>query len=155
MNQKVTGPRTISSDQAIHLAKAKPTGAAARLEWVMHAYLRVISLFFLALSIWVWASAVGFEGTGSAPFTTMARPQQIYTTIGAVLFPVVSVGLWSTLSWGRVVWALAIVFQVVGGLVYGVAPLLNDGLLLFHGTTIGLYLVLAAATLLRPNKPRR
>jgi len=152
VNQKATSPQAIFQDQAIHLSKAKSTGAAARLEWVTNAYLRIIALTFLAHCVWVWASAVGFEGTGSTAFGGMERGQQIYTIVGAVLFPVVSVGLWSTLSWGRVVWVIAILFQISVGFIYGEAPMRNDALVLFHLVALALYLLLAGARLIRPNK---
>ncbi|MEM1038571.1 MAG: DUF6163 family protein [Pseudomonadota bacterium] len=152
MSQKSTSPQAIFQDQAIHLSKAKSTGAAARLEWVTHAYLRIISLTFLALAVWVWASAVGFEGSGSVAFSSMERAQQIYTVVGAVLFPVVSVGLWSTLSWGRVVWVIAILLQIAGSFLYGEAPMRNDALVFFHLVALALYLLLAGARLIRPNK---
>ncbi|MEL6966817.1 MAG: DUF6163 family protein [Pseudomonadota bacterium] len=139
---------SIPEDQAIHLVPATPQGAVARLSFVMSAYLRVVSLVFLGLTVLVWASAVGYEGFQNVPyalppFTGQSAPQQVFIIVMAVLYPVTAVGLWSTLSWGRVVWISAILLQVVMGMLYLNPPMRADGLVFFHLTAVALYFTLA------------
>lgn len=106
------------------------------------ALLRIMAIVMLGLAILVWLRAVGFWDGASMRFDTMSKPEKILTAMLAVLFPIASVGLWSTLSWGRVVWYAAVLVQVAGALFYSASLFPSAVMIAFHGAAIAIYLIL-------------
>ncbi len=104
-------------------------------------YLRLLAVFFFLFTIYTWLHAVGYWDGPNYRFDTMTRNWKIYTAIMLVLFPVTAVGLWSTLSWGRVVWFMAIIAQSVALLRYGQQLGSDEAFLIFHAVTLGIYAV--------------
>ena len=82
------------------------------LETAFGIFLRLLSLAFLGFTLATWALAVGFSTAPDMRFDTMSAQMRTYVAVLAVLHPVTCVGLWTTLSWGRVVWFMAVAFQV-------------------------------------------
>ncbi len=80
-------------------------------------FLRVLALVFVIFTLQMWLVCVGFDDT-DLRFDLADRSMRVYLAVLAVLFPVAAVGLWTTLSWGRVVWLLAIGFQMSAGWLY-------------------------------------
>ena len=110
--------------------------------FLLVAFMRLMSLVFLGFAIMVWLQLVGYWEGDQNRFDTMTTAMRTQTAILAVLFPVASVGLWSTLSWGRVVWYTAAGVQIIGSLFY--RDMLGGSLLLvfFHTGCIIFYLIL-------------
>ena len=110
-----------------------------------HVWLRLLAIIFFALTVEMWMSAVGYwEGVGQR-FDTMSAGLKIYTAVLSVLLPVASVGLWTTLSWGRVVWFLAIGFQILAKLRLGDEIEVMPWVILFHILSILVYLAFQLA----------
>lgn len=67
-------------------------------------FLRFCSLIYLGLAIWVWLDVLGVrDGVG---YTGMTDSRQFEALFFCILYPIVSVGLWTTLLWGRIIWYL-------------------------------------------------
>ncbi|MEM8749778.1 MAG: DUF6163 family protein [Pseudomonadota bacterium] len=100
-----------STDHAIKLAQ--PSWAVTAATRAENIYFRVLSVVFFAMSILIWMKVIGFWPGAENRFDTMSVPWKVYASVLLVLAPVVSVGLWTTLFWGRVVWFIVIGFQSV------------------------------------------
>jgi hypothetical protein len=76
---------------------------------------------------------------GAGRFDLLSLPWKVASTSLAVLFPVASLGLWLTVSWGPVVWVLAAGGQI---LMYGFLPQIfgaNRLVILLHAMVAALY----------------
>lgn len=75
-------------------------------------FLRVIAVACFWFGLQYWAMLVGYSLHGQARFDLLNLPWKVAASSLAVLFPVASLGLWITISWGTVLWALAAMVQV-------------------------------------------
>ncbi|MEE9315110.1 MAG: DUF6163 family protein [Rhizobiaceae bacterium] len=127
-------------------AIAKPPSRMGR--WTQIAFnlfLRLLAIAFFGLSLYTWLSAIGYWEGANLRFDTMSVQWKIYMAILLVLNPVTTVGLWTTLSWGRVVWLLAIGVQIVGLLRYDIGTMLGKQVMYFHLGTLALYVIFQMA----------
>ena len=104
--------------------------------------LRVLSLAYLGLSIWIWARTIGIWPQSAFQFDTMNAASKVYHAMMCVLLPVTAVGLWTTLSWGRVVWFLAIIVEIGAYTLFSDRILLRYELLSFHIFGVAVFLSL-------------
>lgn len=119
------------------------------LAWAMVIFLRLLSLCFIALTLYVWLRVVGFWQGAENRFDTMSSGLKVLTAILSVLFPVSAVGLWTTLAWGRVVWLLSVVIQLLAfagvfGLVLMPVEVVSAHVAaigIFFSMQLGLYLI--------------
>lgn len=102
-------------------------------------FLRVLALVFVVFALQTWMVAVGLEAP-DLRFDTADRTQRVYLAVLGVLFPVVAVGLWTTLSWGRVVWLIAIGFQMGAGWWYPQAIPGATATTTFHLLSLTIYI---------------
>lgn len=72
--------------------------------------MRVLSFFYLALTVELWAGLVGLSG---ASLSAMPVATQIVTVSFAVVYPVVAVSLWMAAPWGLVLWGMAAVVRLM------------------------------------------
>ena len=124
----------------------------ARLELATDVFLRCVSMFFVALTLAIWLQAIGYWDADATRFDTMSTQARTYTSMLAVLFPVTAVGLWTTLSWGRVVWFLAVIVQLLAFAGAFGAVAVNNQLLITHGICVLIYLSLRGALRFIPKK---
>ena len=110
-------------------------------EFTFSFFLRLLAIIFFAASLYAWARTVGIWVGAGNRFDTMSTMMRINAAVMLVLLPVTSVGLWTTLSWGRVVWFIAIGFQTVATLRFGVELGLPKFLVTFHLGCLGIYLL--------------
>lgn len=122
-------------------------------EALFNLFLRLMAAVFFGFSIQTWLSAVGYWDGAQFRFDTMSTTLKIYTAVLLVLQPVTSVGLWTTQSWGRVVWFLAIGFQTVAIMRFGEDIVASTWLILFHLAALAIYVVFQLA-LVFINKER-
>ena len=104
-------------------------------------FLRLLAIVFFAAAIYVWLRAIGYWQGAENRFDTMELPLQIYTAVMAVMLPVTSVGLWTTLPWGRVIWFFAIAFQSVSLLRFPELFQYPAAILMFHFLCLALYVL--------------
>ncbi len=128
-------------------AKKKSSGkAAAVTRFLYSTFLRLLSLTFVGLTILAWLQLIGYWGAGAqSRFDLMNTPWKIYIAVLAVLYPVTAVGLWTTLSWGRVIWFMAIGFQIIAIMRFPDSFGGHDFIVLFHLGTLAFYLVFELA----------
>ena len=107
--------------------------------------LRLMSLVFVGLTIFIWAQAVGFGERDLLRFDLLTSVQKSFTAVFCVLFPVAAVGLWTTLSWGRVVWFMAVAAQLLSYTVWNDLLGIPVAVLLLHAIGIAIYLILLGA----------
>ena len=111
--------------------------------WITVCFLRVMSLVFFVLAIAIWMRAIGYWDGPFNRFDTMPVWLRVQTAILAVLYPVVSMGLWSTLSWGRVVWYMAVTVAIAMPILFGGQGFAAvSGIIVFHISCIAFYLLL-------------
>lgn len=104
-------------------------------------FLRVLAIIIFAASIYTWLQAIGFWEGPNFRFDTMGVALKIYTAVLAVILPVASVGLWTTLPWGRVIWFFAIAFQSVSLIRFPDLFVASELVLLFHLASLAIYVV--------------
>lgn len=76
-------------------------------------FLRMIAVTCFWFGMQYWAMLVGYSLEGRARFDLLNLPWRAAAPTLAVLFPVASLGLWLTVSWGAVLWAMAAIIQVL------------------------------------------
>jgi hypothetical protein len=102
-------------------------------------FLRLVAVSCLWFGLQYWAMLVGYSLVGAGRFDLLSLPWKVASTSLAVLFPVASLGLWLTVSWGPVVWVLAAGGQI---LMYGFLPQIfgaNRLVILLHAMVAVLY----------------
>jgi hypothetical protein len=104
-------------------------------------FLRLIAIACLWFGLQYWAMLVGYSLHGMARFDLLNLPWKVAAASLAVLFPVASLGLWLTVSWGAVLWTIAAVVQVLMYLVWPETFGRNTLVPLLHGLVAALYLV--------------
>ena len=75
-------------------------------------FLRLVAVACFWFGLQYWAMLVGYSLKGMARFDLLTLPWKVAASSLAVLFPVASLGLWLTVSWGPVLWAIAAISQV-------------------------------------------
>ncbi|AYD00480.1 DUF6163 family protein [Neorhizobium sp. NCHU2750] len=104
-------------------------------------FLRMIAITCFWFGMQYWAMLVGYSLDGRARFDLLTLPWRAAAATLAVLFPVASLGLWLTVSWGAVLWALAAIIQI---LMYVVWPAIfgtNHLVPFLHVLVAALYIV--------------
>lgn len=108
---------------------------------LFHIYLRLLAIIFFAAAIYAWMQAIGFWDGDNYRFDTMGMALRIYTAVMVVMLPVASVGLWTTLPWGRVIWFFAVAFQSVSMIRFPDLFAMPAMVLLFHFCCLAIYVV--------------
>ncbi len=103
-------------------------------------YLRLLAAVFFAASVYAWLRVIGYWEGETNRFDTMPVLLKIFSAIMVVVLPVASVGLWTTLSWGRVMWILAVSLQTIAVLQLNHTIGLPFEVVFFHAGSIGIYL---------------
>ena len=122
-------------------AVTKPSRYERTIEVCFAVFLRLLAVIFFAAAIYTWLQAIGFWEGPEFRFDTMSVASKIYTAVLAVILPVASVGLWTTLPWGRVIWFFAITFQSVSLIRFPDLFLASEIVLIFHLASLALYVV--------------
>lgn len=120
-----------------------PTRSLTELLFV--GFLRLVALVCFWFGLQYWSMLVGYSFDGRARFDLLALPWRAAASGLAVVFPVVSLGLWMTTSWGAVLWVIAAGTQL---LMYQVWPEIfghNVLIPLMHGLVASLYIVFRLA----------
>ncbi|WP_137132945.1 DUF6163 family protein [Rhizobium sp. FY34] len=120
-----------------------PTRSLTELLFV--GFLRLVALVCFWFGLQYWSMLVGYSFDGRARFDLLALPWRAAASGLAVVFPVVSLGLWMTASWGAVLWVIAAGTQL---LMYQVWPEIfghNVLIPLMHGLVASLYIVFRLA----------
>jgi uncharacterized membrane protein (DUF2068 family) len=97
-----------SHDDAIRAVVEERTG---NIHVAITAFLRSLALFYVVLSVRDWGVALGAFDP-ALRFDRAGASWAMYHTIVCVLHPVVAIGLWTTLAWGRVLWFLSVTIQL-------------------------------------------
>jgi hypothetical protein len=117
-------------------------------------YLRIVACIALWFGLEFWAMLVGYSHNGLARFDLLTVPWRITTCSLAVIFPVSGLGLWMTVSWGPVIWAMGAIAQI---LMYGVWPKIfgeNPLLITFHIIVAVVYVAFRVAIVLEKRASR-
>jgi len=78
---------------------------------VFNLFLKLVALFFIAFAIRHWLLAIGYPRT-DIRFDIMVVEWQMAIAALAVTQPIVAVGLWSSVNWGYVIWAIAVSIEI-------------------------------------------
>jgi hypothetical protein len=104
-------------------------------------FLRLIAIASLWFGLQYWGMLVGYSLHGMARFDLLNLPWKVVAASLAVLFPVASLGLWLTVSWGAVLWTIAAVIQILMYLAWPQTFGHNTLVPLLHGLVAALYLI--------------
>ena len=129
----------------IEAANNSPSRLIRWTQGAFNTFLRALALCFIVFSIHIWLIAIGYWEGANFQFDTMATDWKVYTAVLLVLAPITSVGLWTTLPWGRVVWILAIGFQIIAWMRFQLGSSMAEQVVLFHLITLGIYVVFQLA----------
>ena len=120
------------------------SAAPGILDWEFFSvvYLRVIAVFFIFFTLRYWLQIVGFYEGDNYRFDTMPEYWKVTVAIMAVIAPLTALGLWGTFSWAYVVWAVAIVTELI--MFVGYPDLFGSAslLVIFHVTSMGIYIIM-------------
>ncbi|AGA65084.1 putative transmemrbane protein [Liberibacter crescens BT-1] len=103
-------------------------------------FLRIVSIISFIFTLYYWKMAVGYSFEGYRRFDLLPTPWKTAVASLSVLFPVSSVGLWLTVSWGPVIWLLSAVIQIIMYLIFPNIFGYNYVLCLMHLLILVLYL---------------
>ncbi|CAD7033435.1 hypothetical protein REJC140_03185 [Pseudorhizobium endolithicum] len=115
-------------------------------------FLRLVAVTCLWFGLQYWAMLVGYSLGGRARFDLLSLPWQVAAPSLAVLFPIASLGLWLTVSWGPVLFALAAVTQVLMFKLWSDIFGTNSFVLLFHALVASLYVLFRIALWLEERR---
>ncbi|ACS55555.1 conserved hypothetical protein [Rhizobium leguminosarum bv. trifolii WSM1325] len=118
-------------------------------------FLRLVAVSCFWFGLQYWAMLVGYSLVGAGRFDLLSLPWKVASTSLAVLFPVASLGLWLTVSWGPVIWVLAAGGQI---LMYGLLPDIfgpNQLIILLHVIVAVVYLIFRLLLWLEKRRHRR
>ncbi len=104
-------------------------------------FLRLLAICFIGFTVQYWLRVTGYYPGPDWRFDTMSSSWKIASAMLAVLLPVSAVGLWSALSWGQVVWTMAVITELI---MYSWLPEQfgrNPNVLIFHLVTIVIFLI--------------
>ncbi|MCJ7994735.1 hypothetical protein J5N58_11320 [Rhizobium cremeum] len=88
-----------------------PKGSVAEILFVI--FLRLIAIACLWFGLQYWGMLVGYSLGGQGRFDLLSLPWKVAGASLSVIFPVAALGLWLTVSWGPVIWALAAGTQIL------------------------------------------
>lgn len=92
---------------------------AARLNRLLTVWLlRLAAIALFGLGLFYWIRLVGFYPGDLWRFDTMPVWWKVAVPALAVLYPVAGVGLWMTVSWGAVTWAIVALVEMIMHLVF-------------------------------------
>ncbi|EFL90534.1 DUF6163 family protein [Ahrensia sp. R2A130] len=128
------------------------TGAAKVVEVIITVFLGLVALGFFALAVHAWLRMIGFWPGDANSFDTMDATWRSYSAVQAVLLPVVAVGLWTGNAWGRVVWFMAVALHCAAFFTFASGLQWQLELLIFHGASLAIYLVLLIVGLIVTKK---
>ncbi|AMC13069.1 DUF6163 family protein [Liberibacter crescens] len=111
-----------------------------RIEMIFIFFLRIVSIISFIFTLYYWKMAVGYSFEGYRRFDLLPTPWKTAVASLSVLFPVSSVGLWLTVSWGPVIWLLSAVIQIIMYLIFPNIFGYNYVLCLMHLLILVLYL---------------
>lgn len=118
-------------------------------------FLRLVAVSCFWFGLQYWAMLVGYSLVGAGRFDLLSLPWKVASTSLAVLFPVASLGLWLTVSWGPVIWVLAAGGQI---LMYGLLPDIfgpNKLIILLHVIVAVVYWIFRLLLWLEKRRHRR
>ena len=118
-------------------------------------FLRLVAITCFWFGLQYWGMLVGYSLFGSGRFDLLSLPWKVAATTLAVVFPVASLGLWLTVSWGPVVWVLAAGLQV---LMHGFLPETfgsNHLIVITHVLVAAMYLAFRLALWFERRRQRR
>ncbi len=103
-------------------------------------FLRLLAFCFIGFTLIYWMRVSGYYQGANWRFDTMSPPWQTASAILSVLMPVSAVGLWSTQSWGQVVWTLSVFTEIIMYAWLSNYFGANPAIVWFHFATIAIYL---------------
>ncbi len=124
----------------------------SRLETAMNWYLRLLAFCFIGFTVMYWLRVSGFYDGANWRFDTMTNSWKIASALLSVLMPVAAVGLWSTLSWGQVVWAMAIFVELMMHTWFNSRFGTHPDIVWFHLASIAVYLFLRGGLIYKAKK---
>jgi hypothetical protein len=110
-------------------------------EMLFVVFMRLIAIACLWFGLQYWAMLVGYSLHGMARFDLLNLPWKVAAASLAVLFPVASLGLWLTVSWGAVLWTIAAAVQVSMYVVWPETFGRNTLVPMLHGLVATLYII--------------
>ncbi|HEX2148194.1 MAG TPA: DUF6163 family protein [Pseudorhizobium sp.] len=115
-------------------------------------FLRLVAIACLWLGLQYWGMLVGYSLGGRGRFDLLSLPWQVAAPSLAVIFPVASLGLWLAVSWGPVLWALAVVVQFLMYVLWSDIFGANSAVLIFHILVACLYTLFRLALWLEERR---
>ena len=116
--------------------------SARVIDFILAAFLRLLSIVFFLGAIYTWLTIVGFWPGENFRFDTMPVHLKVYSAVMAVILPAASVGLWTTMAWGRVIWFFVIAFQSVSIMRFGDSLAMPELILMAHFSALFIYLMI-------------
>jgi hypothetical protein len=114
---------------------------ASWLDIAFVSFLRLLAICFIGFTIQYWMRVSGYYAGPEWRFDTMSPAWKIVAAMLSVLLPIAAVGLWSTLSWGRVVWAMVAITELTMHAGFPEYFGTNTKIVWFHLAAITIYLV--------------
>lgn len=131
-------PPTITERAASERASGERSERLNRLLVVV--LCRLAGLLMFALGMLYWIRIVGIHEGALWRFDLMPTAWKVASASLAVLYPVAGVGLWMTVSWGAVIWALILIGEAIMHL--GLPDIFGEAGLLLGVNALGFALLL-------------
>lgn len=75
-------------------------------------FCRAVGLICMVMGLAYWIRLIGIYDGALWRFDLMPLHWQVACTVLSVLFPIAATGLWMTVSWGPVIWILAVATEI-------------------------------------------
>lgn len=121
-------------------------------EFAYFAFLRVLALFFIVLTIQIWMLAIGLSSDPDLRFDTMPSHWRLVVAILGILHPVTTLGLWGLFSWGIAVWLMNIAVQLTMHLAFAGRYGYDRNLVIFHLVCFAIFVIFQLAMRFTLNK---
>lgn len=120
------------------------------LDKVSSLFSKFVALVFIAFALLNWMKLIGMLDP-DLRFDTMTVHHRIAVSFLAIVQPIAALGLWNFQSWGVVVWALAVLAEVIMFTAYSDSFRFSEATLMFHASCAGVFLLCYFAVNLRKS----
>ena len=121
-------------------------------EFAYTVFLRLLALFFLALTMQVWMQAIGIAPGSETGFDKMPFHWRLAISALCVLHPLTALGLWGLFSWGIAVWLINVLTQLSMYLLFATHYGFDQMAVIFHIICLAIFAIFQLSLRFTNNK---
>ena len=119
---------------------SRPAVRRTLIETLFTVFMRMTAMACFYFGLRYWDLVLGITSGSAVRFDVMTVPWRTMSTVLAVCYPIVSLGLWLGSAWGAVLWAAVAIGEVLAHTLWVRIYGPDDVVCLYFAFRIGLYL---------------